>query len=82
MQPLYARRLYQIAGVEHSMTVDSTFMTKDGETTFRQYYQSRYNLKINDTTQPLLIVRDRKTGEVIYLVPELCCLAGLDEAMK
>jgi hypothetical protein len=42
----------------------------------------RYQLKIEDTTQPLLISKqskkDRRAGQTgpLMLIPELCCVTG------
>lgn len=37
---------------------------------------------INDPNQPLLINKDRKTGNEIALIPELCCVTGLTDSMR
>ncbi len=49
----------------------------------KDYYESKYNLKIRDLEQPLLIsnptARDRRQGmgEPKWLIPELCKLTGI-----
>ena len=66
--------------------------TKEGKRTvsLSNYYQTRYKVKIKDLNQPLLIAQtDKKTKKllgdnkvnderVIYLVPELLYITGLD----
>ena len=50
------------------------------------YYHNQYGLKIKDEDQPLIEVeRNIKKGgnseiEIIYLIPELVCLTGLEES--
>jgi len=49
---------------------------------FFSVYIQRYQLKIEDTTQPLLISKpskkDRRAGQTgpLMLIPELCCVTG------
>jgi aubergine len=33
-------------------------------------------------SQPLLVHKDRKTGNEVMLIPELCCLTGLTDSMR
>ncbi|CAF4977055.1 unnamed protein product, partial [Rotaria sp. Silwood1] len=48
----------------------------------------RYQLKIEDTTQPLLISKpskkDRRAGQTgpLMLIPELCCVTGISDVMR
>ncbi|CAF5171388.1 unnamed protein product, partial [Rotaria magnacalcarata] len=58
-----------------------TFKKRDGtDETLVKYYYDRYQLKIEDTTQPLLISKpskkDRRAGQTgpLMLIPELCCV--------
>ncbi|UJR37097.1 hypothetical protein I4U23_029801 [Adineta vaga] len=49
---------------------------------------NRYQLKIEDTTQPLLISKpskkDRRAGQTgpLMLIPELCCVTGISDVMR
>jgi aubergine-like protein len=64
------------------MSPDSTF-EKDGKpVSYKEYYATRYKETINDSNQPLLINKDRKTGNEIALIPELCQLTGLTDVMR
>ena len=47
-----------------------------------EYYKPRYNENIADENQPLLINKDRRTGNEVALIPELCQLTGLTDAMR
>jgi aubergine-like protein len=49
---------------------------------YAEYYKTRYNENISDLNQPLLIHKDRKTGNEVALIPELCQLTGLTDAMR
>lgn len=53
----YNNRTYSIAGVNWDMTPASTFATRDGETSFIDYYRKRYQLTIREARQPLLLAR-------------------------
>ena len=50
------------------------------------YYHTQYGLKIKDEDQPLIEVEKKKKKgdssdvEIIYLIPELVCLTGLEES--
>lgn len=84
----YNNRTYSIAGVNWEMNPRSTFDTRDGEVSFREYYQSRYNLPVREERQPLLIsrvtARDTRGGrnQPALLIPELCRTTGLTDAMR
>jgi aubergine-like protein len=49
---------------------------------YKDYYKTRYNETITDSNQPLLINKDRKTGNEIALIPELCQVTGLTDQMR
>lgn len=52
-------------------------------TTYLDYYNTKYRIRIRSDSQPLLVARstqrDRRAGkdEIIYLVPELCRATGI-----
>lgn len=89
----YNNKTYHIDDVDFERTPESTFQMKDGSTvSFRQYYDTRYNLKLTDLTQPLLVTKvkpRRPRGETaiadspqsltMLLIPELCRMTGLTE---
>lgn len=51
-------------------------------TSYKDYYKTRYNEDIGTMNQPLLINKDRRTGNEVALIPELCQLTGLTDAMR
>ncbi|GLH04000.1 Piwi-like protein Siwi [Gryllus bimaculatus] len=85
----YNNRTYRVHDVAYDMSPEHTFDMKSGEkVSFKDYYRKRYNLNIICGTQPMLITRpaarERRAGaaDIICLVPELCRLTGLTEAMR
>ena len=52
---------------------------EDANTSLREYYENKYNLKITNNKQPLLKVEGRrKNAEFqILLVPEFCLMTGI-----
>jgi len=75
---------YYIDGVDTGKSLDFQFEVKNKQnekttTTIKEYYESRYKIVFKDPFQPLLINKSMKTGEIIYLVPELCVLTGLTD---
>ena len=54
------------------MSAETTF-DKDGkQVNYLEYYKTKYNENVTDINQPLLINKDRKTGNEVALLPELC----------
>ena len=51
----YNNRTYRIDDVRFDLSPRSTFRAGDKDISFIEYYKERYNLKINDTKQPLLV---------------------------
>lgn len=84
----YNNRTYSIAGVDWDSNPLSTFDTRDGKVSFKDYYQTRYNLPVREGRQPLLIsrmsARDTRGGrdQPAILVPELCRTTGLTDSMR
>lgn len=84
----YNNKTYRIDDVEWNLSPSSTFPTRDGDVSFMDYYKNKYNLKIRDPNQPLLIsrasARDIRAGqsETISLVPELCRATGMNDRMR
>lgn len=84
----YNNRTYSVAGVNWDMNPLSTFDTRDGKVSFKDYYQTRYRLPVREGRQPLLIARvsarDTRGGrdQPALLVPELCRTTGLTDSMR
>ncbi|XP_065199972.1 piwi-like protein Siwi [Planococcus citri] len=89
---MYNNKTYRIDDVNFNETPENTFKqkTRDGERdiSYRDYYQQKYQVRINDPNQPMLISktnrRERAAGmpELVYLVPELCMMTGLNDNMR
>ena len=64
------------------MSPETTFDREGTQVSYSQYYKEKYQEAIHDSNQPLLINKDRRTGVEIALIPELCQLTGLTDAMR
>lgn len=85
----YNDKTYRINDIAWEANPTNRFeQMRGGETSFVDYYQAHYSLKINDLQQPLLSIlpsaRDKRRGvtKPILLIPELCILTGVDEKMR
>ncbi|XP_013179609.1 PREDICTED: protein aubergine-like [Papilio xuthus] len=84
----YNKKTYRVDDVCWDVTPNSTFRMRDGDISYIDYYYKKYNIQISDLKQPLLIsrskARDIRAGmsEFVYLVPELCRMTGLSDAMR
>lgn len=84
----YNNKTYRVDDVDFDASPSSTFETKTGHKSIVEYYNERYNLKIKDPKQPLLVskpkakdVRGNK-DQVLLLVPELCRATGLTDKQR
>lgn len=84
----YNNKTYRVDDVDFDASPSSTFETKTGNKSIVEYYNERYNLKIKDPKQPLLVskpkakdVRGNKE-QVLLLVPELCRATGLTDKQR
>lgn len=68
----YNQKTYRVERIDYSMSPDTTFDKQGTQVSYKEYYKTRYNENINDPNQPLLINKDRKTGNEVALIPELC----------
>lgn len=79
---------YKVDDVDFDSSPDSTFDMKGKKTSYREYYETKYGVKIKDSRQPMLIsrpkARDERGGRdtPIYLVPELCRMTGITDEMR
>uniref|UniRef100_A0A182MUF5 Protein piwi n=1 Tax=Anopheles culicifacies TaxID=139723 RepID=A0A182MUF5_9DIPT len=84
----YNNKTYTIHDVTFETTPESTFDTKNGKISFLDYYKNKYNLRIRDAYQPMLLSRAKKKdtrsgdSELMALVPELCQMTGLTDSMR
>ena len=68
--------------VEYDMSPETTFDQNGTQISYMEYYKTKYNQTITDVNQPLLINKDRKTGNEVALIPELCQQTGLTDQMR
>lgn len=78
----YNQKCYKVDRVDFGQSPASTFDKQGTQTSYADYFKTRYNESINDMNQPLLINKDRRTGNEVALLPELCQLTGLTDAMR
>lgn len=84
----YNKKTYRVDDVSWQASPRSTFKMRDENVTYMDYYQKKYNIRIQDAGQPLLISRskprDIRAGmpELVYLIPELCRQTGLTDEMR
>lgn len=85
----YNNKTYRIDEIAWDKKPTDTFDGKNEEKiAYMQYYETRYNKKITDLKQPLIIsmpkVREVRSGVSgpIYLIPELCNMTGLSDEQR
>ena len=78
----YNKKCYKVERIEFGMSPETTFDKNGTQVSYSEYYKTRYNQNVTDNNQPLLINKDRKTGNEVALVPELCQLTGLSDQMR
>ncbi|XP_011303586.1 protein aubergine [Fopius arisanus] len=85
----YENKIHRIDGVDFSLSPLSNIRIAEGELgmTYKEFYKIHHNISIYRSSQPLLITNyrarnRREPAEKIYLVPELCTIAGLTGALK
>ncbi|KAL9646069.1 hypothetical protein ABK040_007948 [Willaertia magna] len=71
-----------IDDVDFTKTPMDTFQYKGKKINFINYFNEKYNVKITDKNQPLLVNVNRRNNEINYFIPELCFLTGETEEMK
>ncbi|XP_054612079.1 piwi-like protein 1 isoform X2 [Dunckerocampus dactyliophorus] len=81
-------KIYRIDDIAWDQTPNNTFTLGDTDISFKNYYKNKYDLKIKDDNQVLLIGNEMSVrpsqapGEPVMLIPELCCLTGLTDQMR
>ena len=78
----YAKRNYIIDDIDFDKNPKTqTFNYENRTITLQEYYLTRYDIKINDLTQPIIVIKRKDEKEKIrylYFIPELCYFSGLD----
>lgn len=77
-------RTHTIESIDFEKSPMSTFPNRKEkkDTTFCEYYSKQYNISVRNKNQPMVICKDKKTGQEIALLPELCNLTGLTDGMR
>jgi aubergine-like protein len=77
-------KTYIVDHVAMDKSPSDTFASgKDGQQkSYLEYYKEKYNKEIRNPRQPLFAVKDKRKGDFIYLVPELCFMTGLTDEMR
>jgi aubergine len=78
----YNQKTYKVDRVDFAQSPMTCFDKQGTQTSYTEYYKTKYNQEIKNPNQPLLINKDRRTGLEVALVPELCQLTGLTDAMR
>ncbi|CAF3792734.1 unnamed protein product [Rotaria magnacalcarata] len=85
----YNSKTYKVDEIAWERSPSQTFPMRGGsQCSFIQYYEDKYQLKIIDSGQPLLVSKpskkDRRAGvhAPFLLIPELCCVTGISDAMR
>merc|ERR1719431_1385013 len=85
----YNNKTYRVDEIAWDKKPSDEFEGRNDEKmTYMKYYETRYNKKITDVKQPLLIsmpkVREERSGVSgpIYLIPELCNMTGLSDEQR
>jgi len=85
----YNNKTYRIDEIAWDKKPTDEFEGRNEEKmTYMKYYETRYNKKITDVKQPLLIsmpkLREERSGASgpIFLIPELCNMTGLSDEQR
>ena len=80
------KHTYRIESIDFNKSPMCTFKKgkpgEETEVTFKDYFQTTYGANITDDNQPMVISKNRKTGQEIALVPELCNMTGLTDQQR
>lgn len=82
----YNNKHYRCDDISFDQTPMSTFDRRGEQITFMQYYQTAHNITIREASQFMLISKKKSKGQqeavTTILVPELCYMTGLTDAMR
>ena len=78
------RRCYRVDEICLNKNPTQTFDKNGVPTTYIDYFNRQYQVRITDTRQPLIRSHIRRRLEEfdVYLIPELVTLTGLDDRMR
>ncbi len=85
LRTVYSKRNYRVDDIAFDKTPANTTFNWNGKNiTILNYYDVSHKIKIKDKNQPLFVQNtvDNDGKQIsLYLVPELCLLAGIDDEM-
>ncbi|CAL8120085.1 unnamed protein product [Orchesella dallaii] len=84
----YNPKAYKIVRIDFEANCSNTFETPKGRTSFTDYFWTKYKQQVRHPNQPMLVSepsrREQRRGMTgdVYLVPELCFPAGLNDELR
>lgn len=82
----YNSKMYKVDDIDFASTPESTFNFRGQTMSFIDYYKVKYGLEIKDAKQPMMLSKVKFPGkeesQTVMLVPELCNLTGMSDAMR
>jgi aubergine-like protein len=85
LRTVYSKRNYRVDDVAFDKTPANTTFNWNGKNiSIYNYYEVSHKVKIKDKNQPMFVqnkIDDEGKLTTLYLVPELCLLAGIDDEM-
>ncbi len=69
----------RVQGVNFALT-PVTFRTQPGDVPLAKSWEEKYHVKLTFPGQPLL--KAKKDGEMLYLMPEFCYITGAEDEMR
>ncbi len=78
----YNKRTYKVDEVDFNMSPRDTFSVDEKPTSYVDYFKTKYDARINDQNQPVLVSIDKRTTQKMILIPELCQMTGLTDSMR
>ncbi|KAJ9581672.1 hypothetical protein L9F63_023148 [Diploptera punctata] len=84
----YNNRTYRVDDIDFNSTPASKFDRNGKSTSYVEYYREKYEIKIRNENQPMLITKPKQRMRMqgqdknTFLVPELCRMTGLSDKMR
>ncbi len=74
-------KMWRIDDVDFTRNPRTKFLQNGKEISLEKYFKEKYGIKVRHMDQPILVHRNRKTGQESLLLPELVRLTGLSDEM-
>ncbi len=80
VSPLYAKgKTLRVTGVNFGQN-PSTLLVQPENVPLAKQWEEKFKVKIRNPLQPLL--KCKKNGEIVHLIPEFCYITGIEEEAK